>query len=156
MQHITESVDLGPRRVARRRTVRVDAATLYAALADARRHHELDGSGTVSAVVEAPETLALGDTFSVGMRIGPVRYTMRNRVTAAAPGRLLEWRLPAGHRWRWELAPVGADATQVTEVFDYREARIPWLIELLGFPRRNGSGIERTLAGLDARFAARP
>lgn len=150
----TTTVDLGPRRVARRRTVRVEAATLYAALADARRHHEIDGSGTVSAVVEAPAALALGDTFAVGMRIGPVKYTMRNRVTAATPGRLLEWRLPAGHRWRWEFAPVGADATQVTEVFDYRGARFPWLIELLGFPRRNAAGIERTLAGLDGRFAS--
>lgn len=150
----TETVDLGPRRVARRRTVRVEAETLFAALADPRRHHELDGSGTVSAVVDGPDTLAQGDTFTVGMRIGPVRYRMSNRVTELVPGRVLEWQLPAGHRWRWELAPAGAAATRVTEVFDYRGSRLPWLMELLGFPRRNGLGIERTLAGLESRFPA--
>ena len=148
----TEIVDLGARRVARRRLVNVDASTLYAALANPRRHHELDGSGTVSAVVDGPETLTQGDSFSVGMRLGPVKYRMRNLVTEAIPGRVIEWSLPAGHRWRWELAPVGAGGTQVTEVFDYRGARIPWLMELLGFPRRNGVGIEHTLAGLEARF----
>lgn len=152
MPHQTEIVDLGARRVARRRIVAIEADTLYAALANPRRHHELDGSGTVSAVVDGPATLSQGDSFAVGMRIGPVKYRMRNLVTEAIPGRIIEWGLPAGHRWRWELTPVGDSATQVTEVFDYRGARIPWLMALLGFPRRNAVGIERTLAGLEARF----
>ncbi|KAM9861844.1 SRPBCC family protein [Leucobacter sp. BZR 635] len=152
MQHQTEIVDLGRRRVARRRVVAVEAEALYAALANPRRHHELDGSGTVSAVVDGPEALAQGDSFTVGMQLGPVKYRMTNLVTEAIPGRVIEWSLPAGHRWRWELAPLAPGQTQVTEVFDYRGARIPWLMALLGFPRRNGVGIERTLAGLEERF----
>lgn len=155
-QHRTQTIDLGPGRVARRRTVRVDAATLYAALANPHRHHELDGSGTVAAAVTGPERLSKGDTFSVAMRLGPLRYRMRNTVTEATPGHAIEWALPAGHRWRWELSPTSPDETTVTEVFDYRMARLPWLMRALGFPRRNGRGIEETLARLEAQFHSHP
>lgn len=153
MPHHTIAVDLGPRRVARSRVVSVDAPTLYAALADPRRHHELDGSDTVGSAVSGPSPLTVGDVFTVGMTLGPVRYRMQNTVTEQIPDRILEWSLPAGHRWRWELDPQSDGSTRVTEVFDYRGGRIPWLMELLGFPRRNARGIERTLARLDAHFA---
>ena len=149
----TETIDLGPHRVARRRVVGVAADTLYAALENPHRHHELDGSGTVSPAVDGPSRLATGDVFTVGMRIGPIRYRMRNLVTAATPNRLIEWQLPAGHRWRWELTPLTPGETIVTEVFDFRDARLGWVMRALGFPRRNGAGIERTLSALENTFA---
>lgn len=149
MQHETETVDLGQGRVARRRFVRVAPEALYEVLSDPHRHHELDGSGTVSAAVVGPTQLQLGDRFTVRMHLGPVRYSMTSTVTEVQPGRVLEWRLPMGQRWRWELAPVGSDATRVTETFDYRGARVPALIKLLRYPSRNATGIERTLAGLE-------
>lgn len=150
----TDIVDRGPRQVARSRTVSIDAAALYAALEDPRRHHELDGSGTVGAVLSGPYSLRTGDAFTVAMTLGPLRYRMTNRVVAAETGRLLAWRLPAGHSWRWELEPLGDGLTRVTEIFDYREAKVPWLLELLRFPDRNARGIEQTLAGLEGRFTS--
>ena len=41
------TVEVGPRKVARRVTVNAPAADLFALAADPHRHHELDGSGTV-------------------------------------------------------------------------------------------------------------
>lgn len=152
MTNHTEPLDLGPRQVARSRVINAPAATLYRVLENPHRHHEIDGSATVGPRVNGPQRLTAGDSFSVGMRLGPIRYRMRNTVTETGQDRIIEWRLPAGHRWRWELAPVPAGGTRVTEVFDYRESRAPWLLELLGFPHRNGLGIERTLEQLDSRL----
>lgn len=152
MPQKTDIVNLGPRRVARSRIVNVDATLLYDVLANPSRHHELDGSGSVGASVHGPASLATGDEFSIAMKLGPVRYQSRNTVTEAVPGKVFEWRLSGGHSWRWELESQADGSTRVTEVFDYREARKPWLVELAGFPRRNVVGIEATLAGLEANF----
>ncbi|WP_343038974.1 hypothetical protein [Mycolicibacterium chubuense] len=67
--------------------------------------------------------------------------------------RVVEWQHSLGHRWRWELAEVGQDATKVTETFDYSTAKAPMLIELLGMQNKNAQGIESTLASLADRFA---
>lgn len=147
-----DALDLGPRRVARRRSVALAPEAIYAMLNDPRRHHELDGSGTVQPGVRGPERLALGDAFSVAMRLGPIRYRMRNTVTAQEQNRLLEWRLPAGHRWRWELVPAPGGGTVVTEIFDYRASPAARIFEALGIPAKNARGIEHTLA----RLAERP
>lgn len=152
MTNQTETLDLGPRQVARSRVINAPAAALYRVLENPHRHHEIDGSATVGPRVSGPQHLTTGESFTVGMRLGPIRYRMNNTVTEADHDRIIEWQLPAGHRWRWELAPVPAGGTRVTEVFDYRRSRLPWLLELLGFPRRNGLGIERTLEQLDDRL----
>ncbi|MDT5281840.1 MAG: hypothetical protein QOJ20_3035, partial [Mycobacterium sp.] len=57
-------VDAGPRRVSRSVEVSAPAAELFALVADPRRHHELDGSGTVHENIAAPAKLAAGERFS--------------------------------------------------------------------------------------------
>ena len=70
--------------------------------------------------------------------------------------RVVEWQHPLGHRWRWELTPLGEDRTQVTETFDY--SRVGSLrgrgLEIYGAPARNAKGIEATLRQLQERFPA--
>lgn len=122
-------------------------------LADPRRHHEIDGSGSVQGSTFGPDRLALGSTFGMNMRIG-MRYRIVNRVVEFDDGRLIGWRHFAGHRWRYQLDPVDDEHTRVTETFDYStmSTTSARTIELLGFPGRNRRGIEATLRRLSALY----
>ena len=62
-------VDAGPRRVCRSVEVAAPAAELFAMAADPRRHHELDGSGTVRDNIKVPAELAVGSKFSTSMKM---------------------------------------------------------------------------------------
>lgn len=152
------AVESGARQISRRVTVAAPAADLFALVADPARHGELDGSGSVGdAVTSAAGPLRLGAKFSVRMHQYGVPYKITSTVTRYEAGRVLEWRHPAGHKWRYELvesAPVaGRPQTVVTETFDYTEAKAPKVLELLGMTKRNATGIEATLAKLRARYA---
>lgn len=134
----------------------VDAppSVVFAILADPRQHARIDGSGTVQALLEGPERLSQGATFGVRMRLG-APYTIKNTVVEFDEDRRIAWRHFAGHRWRYELEPVG-DGTRVTESFDY--SRYPTLaakvLELASFPARNRQGIRDTLPKLKAAAEA--
>ncbi|GAA1878900.1 SRPBCC family protein [Lapillicoccus jejuensis] len=130
----------------------VDAppSVVFAILADPRQHARIDGSGTVQALLEGPERLSKGATFGVRMRIG-APYTIKNTVVEFDEDRRIAWRHFAGHRWRYELEPVGG-GTRVTESFDYSRynALAAKVIELAGFPAKNRQGIHETLPKLKA------
>jgi hypothetical protein len=150
-------VDAGPGRVSRSVVVEAPVAELFGLAADPRRHRELDGSGTVGDNIEAPAELAAGSTFSTKMRMFGVPYRITSRVTALEPGRLVEWRHPLGHRWRWEFEQRSPTSTRVTETFDYRDAgalkNTLRYYERTGFAKRNAAGIEATLSRLRDRYA---
>jgi len=147
-------VDAGPRRVSRRVVVNAPAASVFALVADPNRHAELDGSGTVRArPVRGPQRLSPGSRFSVHMRMYGVPYSITSVVTAFEEDRLVEWRHPAGHRWRWEMTETRPGVTEVTETFDYSTSRAPRVLELLRMPAMNAKGIRSTLDALAARFA---
>ena len=150
------AVDTGHRKVSRAAEVHAPAGELFDIVADPHRHGELDGSGTVMGTVGGPHRLAQGARFSVKMKQYGVPYRITSQVTDFDDGHVVEWRHPLGHRWRWELAPSPGDSTLVTETFDYSQvgplhARA---LELLGYPQRNGAGIEATLRKLQARYPA--
>ena len=152
-------VDAGPRQVSRCVDVAAPAAELWALAADPRRHHELDGSGTVRGNVTAPAKIAVGETFSTNMKTYGVPYRVTSTVTALTPNELVEWRHPMGHRWRWEFAALSPTLTRVTETFDYRDAgaiknKLKYF-ERIGARKSNAAGIEATLAGLRDRYAGR-
>ena len=151
------SVDAGPRRVSRSVEVQAPAADVFALVADPHRHGELDGSGTVGETVAGPQRLNEGDRFSVRMKQYGVPYRITSRVTELADGRVVEWRHPFGHRWRWELTPLSDASTRVTETFDY--SPVPsWQakgFELFKVPAQNAAGIEATLQRLQSRYAGR-
>lgn len=152
------------------RTVSVDrvvpapAQAIFDVIADPAMHPVIDGSGTVRASrSEGPARLAMGSEFGMSMRIG-VPYRLTNRVVEFEEGRLIAWSHMGGARWRWLLEPVGLlppveGGTRVTETFDWSCTTVPLLapaLELLGFPRRNRAGIERTLERLARLVAAEP
>jgi hypothetical protein len=150
-------VDRGPRQVSRRVEVAAPAAELYALVADPRRHHELDGSGTVHDNIDMPAHLVVGSKFSTKMKMYGVPYRITSTVTELTPNEVVEWRHPVGHRWRWEFEALSPTLTQVTETFDYRDAgavknKLKYY-ERMGFSKGNAAGIEATLARLSDRYA---
>ena len=151
------SVDAGPRRVSRTVEVEAPAAELFALVADPRRHGELDGSGTVGETVGGPGRLTDDAKFSVRMKQYGVPYRITSRVTELTDDRVVEWRHPFGHRWRWEFTPVSDTSTRVTETFDY--SAVPSVqakaFELFKVPAQNATGIEATLRRLQAEHPRR-
>jgi hypothetical protein len=151
------TVDAGPQQISRAVEVNASAGELFAIVADPRRHHELDGSGTVQDNIRGPEHLSAGARFSTKMTMYGLPYRITSTVTAFKPDELIEWSHPLGHRWRWEFAAITPNKTRVTETFDYREA-VPlthWLrfYAVSGFAKRNAAGIESTLSALHDRYS---
>jgi Polyketide cyclase / dehydrase and lipid transport len=151
------TVDAGPNQISRAVEVNAPAEELFAIVADPRRHHELDGSGTVGDNIKAPERLVAGARFSTKMTMFGLPYRITSTVTSIKPNELVEWRHPAGHHWRWEFSAVSPTVTRVTETFDYRNTgpvkdRLRWF-ELTGFVKRNAAGIEATLTKLRDRYS---
>lgn len=136
------------------RTIPAPAHAIFEVIADASRHPDFDGSGTVRSGPKRSEPLTLGSRFSTQMRLGPLPYVMSNVVVEFEPDRLIAWRHLGGHRWRYELQPIDADSTQVTESFDWSTAPAPtrMLIENVGYPTRNQRSIESTLDRLSDLF----
>jgi hypothetical protein len=148
--------DAGANQISRSVEVNAPAAELFAIVADPRRHHDLDGSGTVGNTVSGPSPLVPGARFSTKMTMYGLPYRIPSTVTAIKPDELIEWRHPMGHRWRWEFAAVTPTTTKVTETFDYSAAgpvkeRLKFY-QRMGFTKSNAEGIEATLAKLRDRY----
>jgi uncharacterized membrane protein len=152
-----EIVDAGPTQVSRSVEVNAPAAELFAIVADPRRHHEIDGSGTVGLNIKAPTKLVPGARFSTKMKMFGVPYRITSVITALKPDELIEWRHPVGHHWRWDFKALTPTTTKVTETFDYSDSGA--IKEALkyyrrtGFAKSNAKGIEATLTKLRDRYA---
>lgn len=134
-------------------TITIDAPpeTVFAILADPRQHSRIDGSGSVGAVINAPDRLtATGDTFSVHMKLFGVPYRIRNRVVEFEENRRIAWRHFTANRWRYELEPTADGGTTVTETFDASRADgiTNAVVRAAKFPERNHAGILATLQRL--------
>ena len=130
------------------------AQEIFDLLANPRRHHEIDGSGSVKeALIDAPERLSLNAKFGMNMRIG-VPYKMTNTVVEYEENRRIAWRHFGGHIWRYILEPTNG-GTNVTEQFDWNTAKSPLMLKLMKAPQNNAKSIEKTLANLAQVFAAR-
>lgn len=149
-------VDAGPRKVSRSAEVNAPLDEIFAMVADPRRHHELDGSGTVLDAIDGPERLSSGAEFSVRMKYYGIPYRITSHVTEFTDDRVVEWRHPLGHRWRWELTPLSDRITLVTETFDYSQLSAVKAngLKWSGTLKRNATGIEATLSQLRAKYSA--
>lgn len=138
--------------VSRSTVVPASAAEIFDVLADARRHREFDGSGTVrDAFIDAPERLALGSKFGMKMRI-VMPYSMTNTVVEFEEGRRIGWRHVGGHVWRYILEPVEG-GTRVTEEFDWSTNRAPLMLKVMNAQKNNAASIDKTLGRLVAMFS---
>jgi hypothetical protein len=77
-----------------------------------------------------------------------------NHVVEFEEGRRIAWlpaeagKRPPGHLWRWELEPIGASRTQVTQTYDWTQ-----LTDKKRLPRARATTADRLRASLD-RLAA--
>jgi uncharacterized protein YndB with AHSA1/START domain len=105
---------------------------IFDLLADPRRHHDIDGSGTVRDTKDSPERLSLGAKFGMSMKLG-IPYSMVSEVIEFEDGRRIAWqtrppgsigaRLAGGRIWRYELEPVDG-GTRVRETWDISQERV--------------------------------
>lgn len=104
-------------------SVRVNARPedLWPLAASPHRHHELDGSGSIGARATGPQLLREGDSFTVQTSRFGLTYGLPMRVTESVENRVLEFKHPAGYRWRWEFQPdpTHPGGSIATETFDY-------------------------------------
>jgi hypothetical protein len=133
--------------VSRSVVVPAPAADIFNLLADPRRHHEIDGSGSVQAAeLDAPERLSLNTKFGMKMKI-LVPYKMMNTVVEFEEGARIGWRHIGGHVWRYILEPVEG-GTKVTEQFDMNTSKSQLGLKIMNAPSNNAKSIEKTLANL--------
>lgn len=133
--------------VSRSTFVPAPAADIFNLLANPRRHHEIDGSGSVQAAeIDAPERLSLNAKFGMKMKI-LVPYKMMNTVVEFEEGRLIGWRHIGGHVWRYILEPTDG-GTNVTEQFDMNTSKSQLGLKLMNAANNNAKSIEKTLANL--------
>lgn len=125
---------------------------IFELLADPRKHHVFDGSGSVKeAKISAPARLSLGATFAMNMRIG-VPYKITNTVVEFEENRRIAWRHFGGHVWRYILTPVEG-GTLVTEQFDYTHNRSHLMLRVMKAFENNEKAMVNTLANLERHFS---
>lgn len=118
------------------RVIRAPAAAIFDVVADASRHPQIDGSGTlVTAKPGAPERLSLGATFGMSMKLG-VAYSMSNTVIEFEPDHRIAWqtrmtgplgRVLGGRIWRYELEETD-EGTLVRESWDITKDKQRFLL----------------------------
>ncbi|HEY5385219.1 MAG TPA: SRPBCC family protein [Acidimicrobiales bacterium] len=143
-QHTVVSVD---------RVINAPPAALFAVVADATRHPEIDGSGQlVKAKDGAAQQLALGSTFGMAMKMG-VPYTVTNTVIEFEQDRRIAWqtvlagplgRFLGGRIWRYELEPVDG-ATLVTESWDLSQDKQAFFLKNPKIGQHTAASMSRSL-----------
>lgn len=143
------------------------ASRIFDVLANPANHAALDGTDTVrTPMLDAPDRLHPGATFTMRMRTRPPNLTLPSLVQAAVAlthrGRLtnvvtefdephrIAWQNFGRHIWRYELEPLTPTRTLVRETFDYSTNIAPWLLELARFPTVNHRAMQETLDRLAA------
>ncbi len=109
---------------------------IFALVANPKRHHEIDGSGTVREAQDTPETLQLGSTFGMHMKMG-IPYSMVSKVIEFEPNRRIAWQtappskigamLAGGRIWRYELEP-SEGGTIVRESWDISQEKVKAIV----------------------------
>lgn len=129
------------------RDIAAPASTIFELLENPSRHGEFDGSGMVQRAHDGTSQLTLGSKFGMNMKMGVLPYKITNTVVEYEDDRLITWEHFGKHRWRYLLEPIGdGTSTRVTESFDWSTSKSPKMIELMGYPKKHRSNIERTLA----------
>jgi uncharacterized protein YndB with AHSA1/START domain len=126
---------------------------IFAIVADATRHPEIDGSGQlVKAKEGAAQHLSLGSTFGMSMKMG-VPYTVTNTVIEFEQDRRIAWqtvlagplgRFLGGRIWRYELEPVDG-GTKVTESWDLSRDKQAFFLKNPKVGQHTATSMSKTL-----------
>jgi uncharacterized protein YndB with AHSA1/START domain len=138
------------------RVIDAPPAALFAVVADANRHPEIDGSGTVvKTKAGTPQKLALGSTFGMSMKMG-VPYSMSNTVIEFEENRRIAWKtvfsgplgaVIGGRVWRYEFEPVEG-GTKVTESWDISQDKQKFFLKMGKMPAGTADAMTKTLERL--------
>jgi hypothetical protein len=138
------------------RVIHAPAASIFAIVAYASRHAEIDGSGSVKGTKEdAPERLGLGSSFGMSMKLG-VPYTMKNTVIEFEQDRRIAWqtvlagplgRFIGGRIWRYELTET-PEGTKVTETWDVTQDKQRFMLARGPVGKQTAAAMTKTLARL--------
>jgi hypothetical protein len=154
-------------RVSVTRRIAAPASAIYAVVCDPAGHVRIDGSGMLEAAPDARPVGAVGDTFDMDMDRAPLndvpglgKYRVRNTVTRLEPDRLVEWTVgavdkpPLGHVYGWQLDPVDAEHTDVTNYCDWtdivdalRASGRTWPIVPVSMLEQSVANLERIVTG---------
>lgn len=147
------------------RTIEAPAHTLFDLLIHPANHPLIDGSGMLREG-SAGVISGVGDVFTMKMHNDEMGdYEMANHIVEYEPDRRLGWEpvLTAAsrpedqadigdrseHRWSYELMPLGATSTLVTETYDCSQAP-EWLRKAVKGGARWVDSMTTTLEKLDA------
>ena len=132
---------------------------IFALVADASRHKDIDGSGTVRDAKDMPERLTLGSTFGMNMQLGRA-YSMVSTVVEYEDGRRIAWQSRpsegwmklffGGRIWRYELDPVG-EGTRVRESWDISQEKNKTIVR--PYRAKTRRNMEATLARIETLLA---
>jgi uncharacterized protein YndB with AHSA1/START domain len=138
------------------RVINAPPAALFAVVADATRHPEIDGSGQlVRAKDGAAHRLAMGSTFDMAMKMG-LPYSMSNTVVEFEQDRRIAWRTVqggplgrflGGRVWRYEFEPVDG-ATLVTESWDISQDKQAFFLKHPKVRQHTAASMSKTLERL--------
>lgn len=134
------------------RVIEAPASAIFAVVADASRHREIDGSGSVQGLKRPSEPLRLGSEFGMSMKMG-VPYSTKNVVVEFEQDRLIAWKttglggLIGGRIWRYELEPSGT-GTLVRETWDVSQDKQKLFLKKGSMPDNTGKAMTKTLKRL--------
>jgi hypothetical protein len=138
------------------RVIAASPSELFAIVADATRHPEIDGSGSlVKPKAGSSSQLKLGATFGMSMKAG-VPYSMSNTVVEFEQDRRLAWqavlsgflgRFLGGRVWRYEFEPVEG-GTLVRESWDISQDKQSKFLRKGKLPSQAAESMTTTLARL--------
>lgn len=135
------------------RVINAPAASLFAVVADATRHPEIDGSGAlVKAKDGAAQHLTMGSTFGMSMKMG-VPYSMSNTVIEFEQDHRIAWktvlsgplgRFIGGRIWRYQFEPVDG-GTKVTESWDISQDKQAFFLKNGKVGQQTAATMSKTL-----------
>ena len=131
------------------RTIKATPAQIFALVADAAKHSEIDGSGTVKGTRQESRPLELGTTFGMSMHMG-VAYKTSNEVIEFEKDRRIAWKttgakgLIGGRIWRYELSPVEG-GTLVKETWDVSQDKQKFFLKHSRMAPAAKVGMRKTL-----------
>lgn len=140
-----------PRVVTVSQEIAASPERIFELIADPAEQPRWDGNDNLKEAPPGQRVRAVGAVFTMRLTGGSVR---ENHVVDFLEGRRIAWRpaevgqAPPGHRWAWELKPLGPSRTLVTHTYDWTE-----LADEGRFARARATTAERLQASL-ARLAA--
>jgi uncharacterized protein YndB with AHSA1/START domain len=122
-------------------------AQVFELIADPAQQPRWDGNDNLAEAAAGQRVHRVGDVFNMTLTGGAVR---ENHVVEFDEARRIAWtpaepgQRPPGHLWRWELEPIGASATRVTQTYDWTD-----LTDANRFGRARATTADKLRASLD-------